>query len=240
MATASSIVRRALRLISAIDPAEAVPAQDMQDGIASLNNLGQRWLANGLIAAWTDVSLPTDSVVTPAAANDALSYALALKVAPEYGIQVSDVVIAQAEEEKRLLWRDRLATADTTVNGVILRALRIISSPGVTPDSVSFSSALVTLNAMLAEWHEAAIGLPDYSVTGLADTLASDAGDREAIAYQLAIRLAPEYGAELSPLAMQAANDSMNRLRLRYFQPGCVDFSELPSPHIGFNIETGE
>jgi len=126
------------------------------------------------------------------------------------------------------------------VNGIILRALRIISNPRITPDTVGFTTALATLNGMLAEWHEAGIGLPDYSVTGLSDALASDAADREAVAYQLAMRLAPEYGADLSALALQSANESMSRLRLRYFQPGTVDLSELPSPYHGFNIETGE
>jgi len=80
-------VSRARRLLGAIDPAEAVSAGDMQDAIATLNNLGQRWLANGLLAAWTDVSLPTDSLTSPVTATDALSDALALKVAPEYAIE---------------------------------------------------------------------------------------------------------------------------------------------------------
>lgn len=229
-----------MRLCGIIDAAEAVPADQMQDAIEILNRLGQRWLANGLLAAWTDVSLPTDSLVTPATADDALSYSLALRIAPEFGIAATPEVATVAADELRSLWRDRLATADTTVNGIILRALRIISTHGVFPDAVGFTSALATLNGLLAEWHVAGIGLPDYSVTGLADTLASDAADRDAVAYQLAIRLAPEYGTELSALTMRSAEEAMGRLRLRYFQPGIVDLSELPTPNAYFNIEAGE
>ena len=77
--------------------------------------------------------------------------------------------------------------------------------------------------------HFAEIGLPDYSLASLATDLASDAADREALAYQLAIRLAPEYGVELSTLVGVAASESMNRLRLRYFQPGRISFADMPS-----------
>lgn len=343
MATAIKIVTRAMRLVGVIDAAQAPAADDTQDAIETLNNIGQRWLASGLLTAWTDLTLPTSTLVTPAVADDALAYALAAKIAPEYGKELSPAQQQQSTEEKKLLWRDRLvavsatartagditlralrlingalpnglpdavslpgalvtlnaigqrwlasgliaawtnvaaigdsvttpasadtilsanlavaiaaeygvalgddvrafadvsplwrdriATADGTVNGLILRALRIISTHGPLPDSVGFPAALVTLNAMLAEWHVAGIGLPDYSVTGLSDTLASDAADTEAVAYQLAIRLAPEYGSQLSALTMRSAEDAMNRLRLRYFQPGTVDLSELPSPN---------
>jgi hypothetical protein len=102
------------------------------------------------------------------------------------------------------------------------------------------ADALQTLNAMLAEWHEAEIGLPDYSLASLTDELASDAADREAIAYQLAVRVAPEYGLEIPQAVGVMAEQTMARLRLRYFQPGTADFSELPQVCRAFNIETGE
>ena len=243
MATASSVIRRAMRLCGIIDAAEAVPAEQMQDAIEILNRLGQRWLASGLLAAWTDATGPTFSLVTPAKQDDALSYSLALRLGPEFGVAVTPDVAAVAADELRTLWRDRLASTDTTVNGIILRALRIISTHGPLPDTVDFAGSLGTLNALLAEWHVAGIGLPDYSVTGLADTLASDVADRDAVAYQLAIRLAPEYGTELSGLTLRSAEEAMNRLRLRYFVQGTVDFSELPSPNCyggRFDFESGQ
>lgn len=240
MATVHSVVRRALRLVGAQDSDEATSASASQDAIETLNSIGQRWLAIGLLAAWTDVDSPLDTLVTPATADEAIIYELGLRIAPEYGVQPSQTVTDQAGTERRLLWRDRLQSADTTTaNGIILRALRIISNPGFGPDAVSFTGALGTLNALLAEWHEAGIGLPDYSFANLADSLASDAADRDAIAYQLAIRLAPEYGTELSGTAMQSASESMSRMRLRYFQPGVI-VTDLPSTRCGFNIETGE
>lgn len=129
----------------------------------------------------------------------------------------------------------------TTAGDIIKRALRLCrvvdAYTAVEPQDAA--DALDTLNAMLAEWHEAEIGLPDYSFANLTDPLASDAADREAIAYQLAARLAPEYGVSLPVEVAGVAQGTMDRLRLRYFQPGCVSFDQLPSKRYGFDIEVG-
>lgn len=129
----------------------------------------------------------------------------------------------------------------TTAGDIIKRALRICrrADSNAALDENDAADALETLNAMLAEWHEAEIGLPDYSFTSLTDELASDAADREAIVYELAARVAPEYGVALSREAAGAAIASMGRLRLRYFQPGRSDFSELPRKWHHYNIELG-
>jgi len=129
----------------------------------------------------------------------------------------------------------------TTALSIIKRALRLarVIDAYTAPDANDAADALETLNAMLAEWHEAEIGLPDYSLATLDTELASDAADREAIAYQLAARLAPEYGVSLSVETATVATGTMARLRLRYFQPGCVDFSELPRKCGGYDVELG-
>lgn len=123
---------------------------------------------------------------------------------------------------------------------IIKRALRIckVVAAGEAPEGQDAKDALATLNAMLAEWHEADIGVPDYELASFTTELASDIADREAIAYQLAFRICGEYGATLSPTDLSMVEDTMRRLRLRYFQPGQVD-PALPSPQWHYNIETG-
>lgn len=129
-----------------------------------------------------------------------------------------------------------------TASDIIRRALKIagVLDPQQAMDATDAQDALDTLNAMLAEWHEAGIGLPDYSLGSLSDPLATDAADREAIAYELALRVAPEYGVSLPPEAAAVGQMAISRLRLRYFQPGSVDFSELPLTCPTFNIVTGQ
>lgn len=118
-----------------------------------------------------------------------------------------------------------------TALDIIKRALRVakVVDAGSAPLPEDSVPALETLNAMLAEWHEAEIGLPDYTLAALSTTLASDAADREAIAYQLAVRIVGEYGTQMAPSDQMLAEQTMARLRLRYFQPGRVDFG-LPCP----------
>jgi hypothetical protein len=242
MATAIQIITRALRLCRVIDASEAVEASDAQDAREALNNMGQRWLASGVLSAWSDATGPTSVLLTPASANDALAYGLAMKLAPEYGVELSMLVLEQARAEIRTLWRDRLTAANVTAGtaeDVILRALRLLPTPANLPDVVAMSATLGTLNAMLAEWYEAGIGLPDYSLSALADAIASDIGDREAIAGQLALRIAPEYGVSVPPEVAVLAEQSMGRLRLRYFQPGATSFAELPARTYTFDIEAG-
>jgi hypothetical protein len=129
-----------------------------------------------------------------------------------------------------------MATAITIIN----RALRLckVLDAVEAAEAEDADNALETLNALLAEWHEADIGVPDYSFATLQTAVASDVADREAMAYQLAERIAPEYDVELSPLTMKASAEAMNRLRLRYLQPGTVSSAELPGSGGYYNITT--
>lgn len=107
-----------------------------------------------------------------------------------------------------------------TASQIIRRALRMLNviDSQEALDANDAQDALETLNAVLAEWHEASIGLPDYSLASITDTLASDAADREALAYEMALRLAPEYGRQITPEIAAAGRQSMFRLRSRYLQ----------------------
>ncbi len=134
-----------------------------------------------------------------------------------------------------------MATAIQIINRA-MRLCRILDA-NEAAEAQDAADALEALNGLLAEMHEARIGLPDYKFTGLTDTLATDDADREALAYQLAIRIAPEYGVELSQAAMAIAEQTMGRMRLRYFQPGTISFDDLPVDNrlgIRFNITSGD
>lgn len=124
-----------------------------------------------------------------------------------------------------------------TASQIIRRALRILTviDSQEALDANDAQDALETLNAILAEFHEAEIGIPDYSLATITTELASDAADREALAYELALRLAPEYGRSLSVEAAAAGQGAMSRLRLRYFQPDQVD-PALPSTRTAYDI----
>lgn len=127
-----------------------------------------------------------------------------------------------------------MATAQTIINRA-LRLCRVLDA-NEAAEAQDAADALATLNAMLAEWHAAQVGLPDYRFSGLTDALATDDADSEAIAFQLAMRISPEYGVDLPPQVVAMAEQAMGRLRLRYFQPGTVTF-DLPGETSRYNIE---
>lgn len=101
---------------------------------------------------------------------------------------------------------------------IISRALRLcgVLDAAQAADANDAQDALETMNAMLAEWHESDMGLPDYEFATLTAEQDTDIADRDAIAYQLAIRIAPEYGVDLKPLVIAQARDSLFRMRSRY------------------------
>ena len=129
----------------------------------------------------------------------------------------------------------------TTALSIIKRALRLcgVVDSDMSASATDTTDAFDTLNAMLAEWYHAQIGFPDFSFATLTTAISTDDADREAIAYALADRIAPEYGTQLSPEAQKVGAETMHRFRLRYFQPVTVDWTELPYRRYRSNILTG-
>jgi len=101
------LVARALRLIQVIDARQPVKASDMQTGIAALNGLVRRWEANTLSLGWSPVSNPSDDLPLPDEALDAAAYNLALRLAPEYGVDPAAAVVQVALETLADLRRDQ-------------------------------------------------------------------------------------------------------------------------------------
>ncbi|WDS36237.1 packaged DNA stabilization gp4 family protein [Pseudoxanthomonas sp.] len=117
-----------------------------------------------------------------------------------------------------------------TATSLVRRSLRLIGAldASESPTAEDMTDAIDTLQALFAELRGSDIMIPDYAVDGPDDELSIDLADREAIAAQLALRLAPEYGLSLSAEAAAAARESWTRFMHRYFQAGKTDFSELP------------
>ena len=96
MAKVQEIVARALRLIQVQDARQPVKAVDMQTGISALNGMCARWEANGLSIGWRPVSNPSDDMPCPVEAEEAITFNLALTLAPEYGTEPPAVVVGTA------------------------------------------------------------------------------------------------------------------------------------------------
>lgn len=110
MATAAHIISRALRIMGVLDPTEAPAAEDFQTALAAFNAMMARWEANGLALGWAPVSAPGNETGLPAEAEDAVVSNLAMRLGPEYGVQLRPDVVALAQDGLRSLQRDRLVS----------------------------------------------------------------------------------------------------------------------------------
>lgn len=120
-----------------------------------------------------------------------------------------------------------------------LRIMRVVGADDA-PDAEASRDALDILNGLLAEWRGSGIAVPDYDVADADTEMTIDMADRDAVAYQMALRLSPEFAKAIGPAQQQAMDESFSRFRLRYFQPGTSDLRELPVPTgrwWGYNVE---
>jgi len=107
MATVAKVVGRALRLIQVIDARQPVKASDMETAIEAMNAMIRRWEADGISLGWTPNDNPSDEVVVPDEAVQAVAANLAVVLAPEYGVAVSAVVAQMASAGMNDLMRDQ-------------------------------------------------------------------------------------------------------------------------------------
>jgi hypothetical protein len=113
------LIARSLRLIQVIDPNQSVRASDMETGIDALNGLMRRFEANGLAMGWQAVSNPSDELPMPEEAQDAIAYALAVRLSSEYGVTPMPAVVQTADGLMNDLRRDQMvATPIQPILGV--------------------------------------------------------------------------------------------------------------------------
>lgn len=104
--TASEAVQDALDLLAVLDEAETPSAAAMQTGIRQINAMLRRWEANGLMLGWSPVTNPSDDLPIPDEAEQAVTYGLAVRLAPRYGVEPRGDVVRGAETFLNDLRRD--------------------------------------------------------------------------------------------------------------------------------------
>lgn len=99
----------------------------------------------------------------------------------------------------------------------ITRALRMLGvvAEGETPRAEQSADALVVLNAMLAAWNNNGINLNLPSLV-LTDAIPLPADHDNAIAYNLALGLAAEFGVDPKMAPAQLADSTFRALQAKY------------------------
>lgn len=102
----------------------------------------------------------------------------------------------------------------TTALQLVTRSLRIckVIDAAQAPSSLDYETAQTALNAMLTRWEATGLAMGWQNVDNPSDALPLPPEAEECVAYQLAKRIAVEYGVMLSPDVEQMASDFMNDL----------------------------
>lgn len=130
-----------------------------------------------------------------------------------------------------------MATAQTAINAA-LRLLGVWDS-GSQPTAQQTADALEALNNMMAKFESDGIALGWTAAATAAATITAPDYTLEAIEYNLALRLAPQYDV-VAAIAVQAgAKSGMEQLKRQSIQLIEADMQHLPRRIYVYNINNG-
>jgi hypothetical protein len=103
--TARDIITRALKKIGALAPGEPLASGEALDGLAELNQMLSSWRTENDLTQISEISDLSDELSLPDGYSDAIIYNLAVRLAPDYGRMVPDLVMMTAAESMATIKR---------------------------------------------------------------------------------------------------------------------------------------
>lgn len=218
MATGQTLIDRACRLLGAVESGESASAEESADGLIALNALLDSWTnERNLVYSISDISKAMtvgDASYTIAAAGD---FVTARPVTVKSAYMTKDGI----DYPVRVLTADEwFAIEDKTTTGDIVEKVWYNPTmPSGTLNVWPVPSGTNTLHLVL--W------TPITAIASLATTIALPNGWERALAYNLAIELAPEFKAEPSAAVVRVATASLGAIK-RANAPTIKMVSDLP------------
>lgn len=115
MTTVAKAVSRTLRLIGVQSPVQTTKPQDFDTCLEAANSMMARMEADGVSVGWSPISNPSQDLPLSVENEKMFVYNLAMEVAPEFGIQPSQLVSANAAASLSAAYRDVL-NANPVIN----------------------------------------------------------------------------------------------------------------------------
>jgi len=204
MSTARDVVKRSLQKIGVLVKSEAPSADEASDGLNALNNMLGSWTNDGLLIvsrAWETFTLAGGTALYTMSVGLTFNTPRPVKILSAY------IRIGTIDHPLSII-------GDEEYNRISFKALRGI------PQFLSYDNAFPTDNLRLYPVPAAAYPLfilSEKPITQLT-TLDSDVnlpdGWEEAMIYNLAMRLAPEYGQQIDPVIADIARKALGAIRI--------------------------
>lgn len=99
MTKVAEVTNRALRLLRIVDPDEGAEPGQHEVAMAALNAMMRTYRWDRLALGWVAVDNPDDDLPAPAEAVNAMAYALAVELRPEFGATLDPDAMNKAMSE---------------------------------------------------------------------------------------------------------------------------------------------
>lgn len=99
MATATAVVSTALRKAGILAAGQTASAEELDDGLETLNDMMNAWSLDGIDIGWSDVAL-ADTLPVPDEYLRCIKYSLAVELCSEYGKQAPQEISIIAGKSK--------------------------------------------------------------------------------------------------------------------------------------------
>ena len=207
MATASAIIRRSLRLIGAIAAGETPSSNEQADALEALNAMLDLWRTSSLSV----YALRDETLTLTGAASYTIGTGGDLNTTRPVKIESAYERVSDTDYPLRLASANawyQLAAKSTTSDV----AEWLYYEPSYPLGTLYLYPQATTGELHLVTW----VPLTAFAA---ADEVALPPGYQDAITYNLAVRLAPEYGRPVTPELAAIARDAMSRLERVNFRP---------------------
>ena len=200
MATAQTLVDRALRLLGATASGESPTAAESADALIALNNLLESWQADKLLVyALTDTAFTLSAGDGSYTVGPAGNFVLTPRPSKLENIFVrasnQDYFIELVEQDRWFNIVDKTGTSDIPIFAYY--------EPSMPTGTLLLWPVPTTAHSLhIVTW------TPCSTLTTLGTTVSFPQGWERALAYNLAIELAAEFGTQPAPSVAQIANES--------------------------------
>lgn len=233
--TALDIIKRALRLLCVLATGEAVDGPESHDALEQLNWMIQSW-DNEKLMTWYlvneiwDISAGTGTyTIGPDSTQD---FNTTLPITIESAFCRDSSSGYNNDYKLQVIPNDQYQ--DIFQKGILTSYPKYINYVKTYPYGVIniWPIPTITLKLSLSQRKQFS------QFTGLTSVVCLPPGYKTALAYNLALHLAPEYGANLDPLVIRMANETKAVLKNTNFEPVIMSTDSFLIPRRMYNIYT--